>query len=402
MLRISRRYMCAAANSAAASNAVQRQGSAGNTNGSGAGGGGSASGPGEPYKGPKGYVKSTDAYAHKRKVLSRKYAGETSKQYIKTWEDVFYNKIRFMYTHEKLIGKDRWGNRFFIRAHYVKKRGEERMCRRVDRSLAHQPYGALPVDDRLWERWMRGWRGAPPTPEESENFRRQRKRNMGPRTIGDEEGEDALMRNLAHLHAGAAYANELDPDQDTNNFLNSQDKRTRDGRPDSPWTMGFSKGDLFYNEEEVEVMRGNLEGTFRDKYWQALEMERHRLDEISKELKLNNGKPTTYPKLNEEDNEPQPFMERPVRPDRGQPYFEAKSELKTPELERLRLEVEHMEQDRHRVRKELGLTDISDEKEGREPADPGPTPFAPGQTSARWKPKCWHEPWGQGGGQGFY
>jgi len=182
----------------------------------------------------RGFKRSIDAFLHKSKILTQKYSGDHAKQYIQPWEHLWYNTVRLPFTGQRLIGKDRWGNRFLTKYYRLKKRGEERLVQRIDSSLRHQPYGSLPIDDRLWEQWMRGFRGDPPTPEESENFRSQRTRHLGPRAMGEEESEDAIMRGLAHTFTGSAYMHELDPNQEANNFLNSEEKRQREAEKDSP------------------------------------------------------------------------------------------------------------------------------------------------------------------------
>ncbi len=76
-------------------------------------------------------------------------------------------------------------------------------------------------------------------------------------------------------------------------------------------------------------------------------------------------------------------------------------QLTTPELQRLHIECDSLEEERHNLRKELGLTDIGDFRDGRAPIVQDKDPYATNPLSKRWKPKVWDEAWGFGGGHSY-
>jgi hypothetical protein len=347
-----------------------------------------------------GYRRSADLFKAQRVVLEESFAGEYDAQKIKWWETVWWNYIKYIYTRDILIGKDRFGNRFTASWYYIRTRHEVRKCHRIDKKKQFQPYGALPTDDRLWESWLRGWRNDPPTIEECEAVRKRRSKNMGVHKMDDEEVEDACVRLLTSTKSGSAYMNELDEDQKySNRVLMDTDQRQKEASVaadwDGTWTAGFIRGDQFYNEEEVENMRSTMSHMYRDREWQALEMKRQ-----TRFRKAPNpiGRP-------DDDDMDSPFAKgQPLthdidRTDSHVPMHQGIADLTTPELEKLRAECDALEDERLALRKELGLSDVADFREGREAVDRGYDPFQPPPTSGRWKPQCWQESWGVGGGR---
>jgi hypothetical protein len=346
------------------------------------------------------YKKSVEAFKSERVILEDSFAGEAAAQKIVWWENIWWNYIKYLWTRDILVGKDRWGNRFTASWYFIRSRHEVRKCKRKDKRKAFQPYGALPTDDKLWEAWLRGWRNDPPTLEECEALRAKRARHMGVHKLDTEEVEDSLVRLLATTRPGSAFMNELDPDQKyANSVLLNTDQRANDkdvaSEWEGTWTAGFIRGDQFYNEEETETMRTTMSHVYRDREWQTLEMKRQtRLRKAPHPI----GKP-------DEDTEDltSPFAEgRPVgqdfaRTDSHVPMHQGIADLTTPELEKLRMECDALEDERVALRKELGLMDLTDFREGRESIDQGFDPFQPPPTSGRWKPKCWQESWGVGG-----
>eukprot|EP00164_Ancoracysta_twista_P001412 GFYU01001838.1.p1 GENE.GFYU01001838.1~~GFYU01001838.1.p1 ORF type:complete len:152 (+),score=14.99 GFYU01001838.1:62-457(+) len=126
--------------------------------------------------------------------------------------------------------------------------------------------------------------------------------------------------------------------------------------------------------------------------WQDLEYKRQ-------VRKFKAQKPVGKPETNDpKDGDGDPQRHQWERTDLGIPHYDAVPDLSTPEMERLRIENDQLEDERIAIRKELGLTDLGDIREGRDPIDKGYAPFQPPPVSARWKPKCWEESWGTGGG----
>lgn len=212
--------------------------------------------------------------------------------------------------------------------------------------------------------------------------------------------------------SGKPVAHDTNAEEDEDE--RSAEKRRRAG---TSWTVGFARGDLFYNEEEVEVMRSELGHMYRNMEWQNLEYKRQvRVQRRQHPL----GKPAEG---TESPNAPDGPAPRHVweRTDLGIPYHDAVPDLTTPMLERLRTESDQLEDERLALRKELGLTDLGDIREGRDPIvcdgragvmsasdstgrrreegeTTSPAPFQPPPVSTRWKPRCWEEAWGTGGG----
>lgn len=352
-------------------------------------------------KGPS-YVRSVDAFGDMSVRLQHTFAGLADNRVIQWWEYLYWNTLRYFFTQEVLIAKDRFGNKFTVTWQFIKSREEQRRMYRKDRNKRHQPYGALATDDRLWERWLRSHRGDPPSVAEEEHLRNTKKEYFGPMVLENEEVEDSLMRMMAHLSRSSQTFEELDEDQtygDRHRRLKpmrsiarcpgeSTDPTTRK-ESGATWTLGFVRGDRFYNEEETEVMRHELCHVFRNKEWQNLEYKR--------QVRVNHAQ---HPrgKPGEGSEKGQPLKHYWQRSDLGIPYHDAVPDLTTPELERLRIESDQLEDERLALRKELGLTDLGDIREGRGPIDTGHAPFQMPPVSARWKPKCWEEPWGTGSG----
>lgn len=415
------------------------------------------------------YVKSVKAFGDRSVKLQHNFSGLADNRIIRWYENLYWNYLRYFFTQELLIGKDRFGNKFTVTWQFHKSRGEQRRMYRRDANKKHQPYGALSTDDRLWERWMRGHRAVPPSVAEEEHYRSYKKAFFGAIVVEDEEVEDTLMRLMAHLHRAQSTFQELDEDQvygDANRAtkpLRQTDRspgmeaEARNRQRGATWTMGFVRGDLFYNEEETQVMRHELGHLFRNKEWQELEYKRqvrknkhqpphgmphvgansdpYKMDDSSSG-KNSSGGSGEGGRTGEEEDEPNMFAPKePIDPntpdgspmthywertDLGIPYDAAIPDLTTPALERLHIEADQLEDDRLAIRKELGLMDLGDIREGRDPVIPGDVkeminkapeeihhwmktttgegPFQPPPVSTRWKPKCWEEPWGTGGG----
>lgn len=351
------------------------------------------------------YVKSVDAFGDKTVRLQHSFSGLADNRIIQWWEHAYWNYVRYFFTHELLIAKDRFGNRFTVTWQFVKGREEQRRMYRLDANKKHQPYGSLATDERLWERWMRGHRGDPPSVAEEEHNRDYKRQFFGAMVLEDEEVEDALMRLLAHMNRSQATFQELDADQAygdvhtaTRPMRETERKPGQEikakGQKGATWTLGFVRGDLFYNEEEVQVMRNELSHVFRNMEWQNLEYKR--------QVRMNKAQPPRgKPAEGSTDpNDPDgiPMHHYWQRTDMDIPYHDAVSDLTTPELERMRIESDQLEDERLALRKELGLTDLGDMREGRDPVVKGHDPFGVPPTSTRWKPKCWEESWGTGGG----
>lgn len=373
------------------------------------------------------YVRSVDAFGDKTVRLQHTFAGMADNRIIYWYERVYWNWLRYFFTQELLIAKDRYGNKFTVTWQFNKTRGEQRKMYRRDSNKKHQPYGALSTDDRLWERWMRGHRADPPSVAEEEHYRSYKKEFFGAVVVEDEEVEDTLMRLMAHLNRAQTTFQELDEDQTYGDAhqaakpLRQTDRspgmeaEARSKQKGATWTMGFVRGDLFYNEEETQTMRQELGHVFRNKEWQELEYKR--------QVRRNKKQPPhgmpPHVAENGEDGDPSapdgdPMVHYWERTDLGIPYDAAVPDLTTPILERLHLETDQLEDERLAYRKELGLTDLGDIREGRDPIVPGDPsqpdggklmqtttgtgPFQPPPVSTRWKPQCWEEPWGTGSG----
>lgn len=353
---------------------------------------------------PTSYKRSRDAFADRAIALKTSFAGAASARDVTYWENIYFNYIRYFWTREALVGKDRYGNRFTVRWYFLRERQEERRMYRVDKDKQHHPYGALPTDSRLWEAWMRKWRHDPPTNEEDEYQRRKVRENLGVHVVGDEEVEDATMRALAHTKQSSAMMKELDNnDEYGKKSIVNTDARAKENNPgqehDSTWSTAVVRGDLFYNEEETEVLRNNLAHMFRDKEWQSLELKRQvRLRKQKKPVRKPDLPAGTSQDIPADIGDGEAMDHQWDRTDSGVPFGNGVSELTTPELEKLRAECDALEEERIALRKELGLTDIGDFREGRPAVDKGYDPYQPPPTSTRWKPKCWSESWGVGGG----
>ncbi|AAZ11171.1 hypothetical protein, conserved [Trypanosoma brucei brucei TREU927] len=351
------------------------------------------------------YTRSVDAFGDKSVKLQHSFSGLADNRIIMWWELLYWNYIRFFFTQERLIAKDRFGNKFTVTWQFQKGREEQRRMYRKDSNKKHLPYGTLATDDRLWERWMRGHRGDPPSVAEEEHSRSYKKSYFGPMILDDEEVEDALMRIMAHMNRSQQTFQELDDDQvygDAHRATkplrqtehNPQTEYTQKAKSGATWTLGFVRGDLFYNEEEVEVMRTELGHVFRNMAWQELEYKR--------QVRMNKKQHPVRKPTSDDPNDPdgEPFAHYWERTDLGIPYHDAVPDLTTPELERLRIEADQLEDERLAIRKELGLTDLGDIREGRNPIDKDGArePFQPPPVSTRWRPKCWEEAWGTGAG----
>ncbi|PBJ69220.1 hypothetical protein TcG_08109 [Trypanosoma cruzi] len=353
------------------------------------------------------YIRSVDAFGEKSVKLQHSFSGLADNRIITWWEKLYWNYMRYIFTHERLIAKDRFGNKFTVTWQFQKGREEQRRMYRKDSNKKHLPYGSLATDDRLWERWMRGHRGDPPSVAEEEHSREYKKQYFGAMVLEEEEVEDALMRIMAHMNRSQQTFQELDDDQvygDAHRATkplrqaehHPEKEHATKAQSGATWTLGFVRGDLFYNEEEVEVMRTELGHVFRNMAWQELEYKRQvRMNKRQHPVRKP-AEGTTDP--NAPDGEP--FIHYWERTDLGIPYHDAVPDLTTPELERLRVEVDQLEDERLAIRKELGLTDLGDIREGRDPIDkPGARePFQPPPLSSRWRPKCWEEAWGTGAG----
>ena len=349
------------------------------------------------------YVKSVDAFGDKSVKLMHTFIGSADNRVIQWWENIWWNYIKYIVTKEVLIAKDRYGTKFTVMWNHNRARNESRYSYRVDRNKRHQPYGALHTDDRIWARWMRGHRGQPPTIAEEEYMRKYKKQAMGPNVVGEEEVEDAVIRHIAQLGRSSDLLQELDDEHDYDDSIRrTQPQRDKDRNPEeeqrdrakkgATWTMGFVRGDLFYNEEETQVMRTEMGHVFRNMEWQDLEYKRQ-------VRKFKAQKPVGKPETNDpRDGDGDPQRHQWERTDLGIPHYDAVPDLSTPEMERLRIENDQLEDERIAIRKELGLTDLGDIREGRDPIDKGYAPFQPPPVSSRWKPKCWEESWGTGGG----
>ncbi|CCW61309.1 unnamed protein product [Phytomonas sp. EM1] len=351
------------------------------------------------------YLRSVDAFGNKSVRLQHSFTGLADNRIIQWWEHLYWNYIRYFFTQELLIAKDRFGNKFTVTWQFIKGRQEQRRMYRKDSNKKHQPYGALATDDRLWERWMRSHRGDPPSVAEEEHLRYYKREFFGPMVLDDEEVEDSMMRLMAHMNRSQAMFQELDDNQDYGDAHRAtRPLRETERKPGeemkakaqkgATWTLGFVRGDLFYNEEETQVMRTELGHIFRNMEWQALEYKRQVRTNKRQHPRGKPAEGTTDP--NAPDGEPVKHYWH--RTDLDIPYHDAVPDLSTPELERLRVESDQLEDERLAIRKELGLTDLGDIREGRDPIQQDHAPFEPPPVSKHWKPRCWDESWGTGAG----
>eukprot|EP00796_Vickermania_ingenoplastis_P007709 gene7709-5408_t len=394
------------------------------------------------------YVRSVEAFGDKSVKLQHSFSGMADNRIIHWYERWYWNYLRYFFTQELLIAKDRFGNKFTVTWQFNKTRGEQRKMYRRDSNKMHLPYGSLSTDDRLWERWLRSHRADPPSVQEEEHYRDYKKTFFGPLVVEDEEVEDTLMRILAHLNRAQSTFQELDEDQVYGDAHRAtQPLRTTDRSPGieldnrqaekrsrekgATWTMGFVRGDLFYNEEETQVMREELGHLFRNKEWQELEYKRqvrknkyqppHGMPNIygeekgvgssrsgggdergmtAEELQGRAGGGREVEAIDPNMPDGEPMRQYWERTDLGIPYHDAVPDLTTPTLEKLRIEADQLEDQRLDLRKELGLTDLGGYSRRTRPHRPWGRegPFQPPPVSSRWKPKCWEEPWGTGGG----
>lgn len=349
------------------------------------------------------YPKSRDVFSERTVVLDRDYSGRAENRVITWWENIWWNYVKYLYTRDILVGKDRHGNYFTASWYFIRTRHEVRKCKRIDRKKRFQPYGALPTDCRLWEAWLRGWRNDPPTTEEEDAYRRRKKEKMGMHVVGDEEHENTIVRAMAHTRYATEYLQDLDDDQQYgSNLLMPTDQRSKEGdvagEHDATWTAAFVRGDMFYNEEEMQNMRQSVANVMRDKEWQELEMKRQTRIKQPYPVKKPKGYASEGP-IDPNTPDGDPMLHRwdgagQFRTDGGVPMHQGIADLTTPELEKLRAECDALEDERVALRKELGLTNVSDWREGREPVDKGYDPFQPPPTTKRFKPQVWEEPWG--------
>lgn len=349
------------------------------------------------------YKRSRDTFAEDSVSLKHSFAGSADARTITWWEELYYNYLRYWVTREQLIGKDRYGNKFCVRWFFIRERQEERRMYRIDADKQHQPYGALPTDSKLWEAWMRRWRYDPPTAEEDEYHRKRKRDFMGVHVVADEEAEDTTMRALAHTKHASYQMRELDNNEEYGkSMVMNTDQRSKEANPakelDASWSAAVVRGDLFYNEEETETLRNTVATMFRDREWQELELKRQvRLKKQKNPVRRPQYKTGADDTVEVVDGEPMDHQWD--RTDSGVPFGNGVSDLTTPELEKLKAECDALEEERIALRRELGLTDTGDFRENRAPVDKGYDPFQPPPTSTRWKPKCWSESWGAGGGQ---
>lgn len=393
----------------------------------------------EQKKGERLYQRSIERFPQYKKVdLSQSGSGDN--RIIQTWENVWYNWIRYYFTSEMLIAKDRYGNRFISKWNFYRARQEVRMCFRVDKSMKHMPYGHDYTDHQQWTRWLKSHRGEPPTVAEEEFRRESTKESAGPIVHEHESAEDAMARAMANVpEMGGLYDDKdfqiqdqdsyhrtvkparvreqekLDPEEEmadrvrAGGVLYGSDPATGGGTQNSSsrptngvsskgknkgtWHQVFVRPDLFYNEEEVDVLRSEVSHMFRSMEWQELEYKRQ-----VRQAKAQ--KPFGMPEKTLETGDIEAGQKAAVpltmyweRLDKGIPYHDAVPDLSSPELERLRLEADQLDDQRLAIRLELGLTDLGDMREGRPPIDKGDSPYMKPIT-ARYKPRVWDESWG--------
>jgi hypothetical protein len=382
----------------------------------------------EQQRGERPYQRSIERFPQTGKSRMG-HSGSAENRIIQTWENIWFNWIRRFFKHQYLIGKDRQGNRFFSEWSAMRPRHEIRMCIRLDKSLHHIPYGHDGDDCRHWYAWMRHHRGEPPTVAEEEFLRHSKKAYAGPVIHEHESFEDGIHRAIAQIPEMSGILDDRDfQTQDQDNMhrqvkpsrireqenpdpddeLGQRERELgqghsmaggRSGKTKATWHQAFVRPDLFFNEEETEVMRFEIQNMFKQMEWQDLEYRR--------QVRRRNAQPPHG--LNEAifehgDINPQqdaePMQMHWDRLDLGIPYHDAVPDLTSPELERLRLEAEQLEEQRHAIRCELGLTDLGDIREGRPPIDKGDEPYRR-PVSKNYKPKVWDETWGQSSFRGW-
>ena len=344
------------------------------------------------------YKRSMKAFEGSQPKLTRSYVGSASNRVIGPWEDIYYNHIRYIWTGQWLIAKDRNGVRFFTRYNSLRPWNEDRLSFRPQKDRWHQPYGVFPNDHPLWSGWNRHHRAEPPSIKEEEYLRTFKKDYIGPHVIGNEEVEDAVVRQIVSYHR-ADMLHEMNEKDEFGELIrkqrpqrsveNSPDEEMANRKSGTTWNVAFVKGEVFYNEQDTQNMRTELGHMYRQMEWQDLEYKR----QIQKRKQ---PWPINKPKANGSPGEP--MNESWERMDGGIPHHDAVPDLTTPELERLRIESDQLEDERLATRKELGLTDLGDIRDGRDPIDKGYAPFQPRPSSETFAPKCWSESWGTGGG----
>jgi hypothetical protein len=360
---------------------------------------------GEYVDGPK-YRRSVDVFADKSRWHTKEtFSGSADARIILWWEEIYYNWMRFFFTKEELIGKDRFGNRFVVRWEFYKKSEEYRACYRIDPKEKWHPYGGLISDDRAWEQWVRGRRGLPPTVAEEEYSKTERKRKLGPMVHEGEHLEDAAMRILRHMPLSGVQMPNIDV-QDRNQELPGPldafaphrkgekadpelELKQRDKFHKATWTEGFIRGDVFYNEEETEILRSEIGDVFRSMRWAELEYKRQ-TRQVKAQPPVKRPDPAT--------GEPAPFLHYTPRTDSYIPHVDAVPDLTSPVLERLILESQQYEDERLATRKELFLMDLGDVREGRGAALKDHDLYRPPPPSTRWRPQTWEETWGSSSG----
>ncbi|RNE99310.1 hypothetical protein TraAM80_08295 [Trypanosoma rangeli] len=206
------------------------------------------------------YIRSVDAFGEKSVRLQHSLAGLADSRIIKWWDKLYWNYLRYGFTQERLIAKDRFGNKLTVTWKFQKGREEQRRMYREDANKKHLTYGSLATDGRLWERWMRGHRGDPPSIAEEEHARDYKKQYFGAMVLEEEEVEDALMHIMAHMNRSQQTFQELEDDQVYGGAHRpTEPLRQAEHHPEkehaakaqagATWTLGFVCGDLFYNNE---------------------------------------------------------------------------------------------------------------------------------------------------------
>jgi hypothetical protein len=380
----------------------------------------------EQSKGERPYQRSIERFPERRKI-TRSHAGTAENRIIQTWENIWYNWIRYFFKLELLIAKDRYGNRFFSKWNFYRPRQEVRMCFRADKSMDHIPYGQDPEDDQQWLRWMKHHRGEPPTVAEEEHLRKSKKEASGPLVHEHESFEDAWARAVAQVPEMGGVFDDKDFQTQEQDSLHrtvkparmreqenmdpsdelgkrEQESGTDQGakgvKPKGTWHQVFTRPDLFYNEEESDVLRSEVQHMFRSMEWQQLEYKR--------QVRVRNAQPPhgmpedvwEHGDVDAATKAAEPLKMIWERIDLGIPYHDAVPDLSSPELERMRLEADQLEDHRLAFRLELGLTDLGDIREGRPPIDKGEEPYRR-PLSKKYKPKVWDEQWGQASFRGW-
>ena len=359
----------------------------------------------ENSRGERRYQRSIERFPMKKKI-TKSYTGLAENRVIQLWENIWYNYVKYFFNGKTLIGKDRYGNRFFSQWNFTRSRQEARFCYRCEAHLKASPYGTDMLDDKLWVRWLKHHRGDPPTVAEEEFNRAFRKDYSGPIIHQNDEVEDALMRASAQVPEMGPFYGERDPEQEFDNNhrtmkpermiqqdLNpghemSEREKGGQGKARGTWHQGLVRPDLFYNEEETEAMKSEIHHMFRSMEWQELEYKRQvRMRKAQKPHGLAENA------FEDTDAKGEPMQQIWERMDVGIPYHDAVPDLSSPELERLRLETEQLDDHRLAIRIELGLTDLGDIREGRPPIDKGEEPYRRPLTKD-YKPRVWDEAWG--------